>query len=308
MKLFAPEYYPAFQCIAGDCRHSCCIGWEIDIDPQSLNRFLQTPGSLGERLRQNISVDGETACFCLQGEEERCPFLNETGLCDLILEMGEDALCQICTDHPRFRSFYADRTEIGLGLCCEAAGRLLLGEQRPMKLTVVEDDGVDAPADPEERELLSLREALFEMLQDRSVPVAQRMEKLLPAEWISWPEWSAFLMQLERLDERWTQLLELLARPCEAAVPGWMEVPMEQLMCYLLYRHLPGALEDGDTEGRIRFCGLMGQLVARLSVLTGCATLDDLVEIARLYSSEIEYSDENTCAILDRIAQQYEGR
>ena len=82
---------------------------------------------------------------------------------------------------------------------------------------------------------------------------------------------------------------------------------MEQLMCYLLYRHLPGALENGDTQGRIRFAALMCQLVARLCRLNGCTTLDELVELARLYSSEIEYSDENTCAILDKIAQIYEG-
>ena len=55
-------------------------------------------------------------------------------------------------------------------------------------------------------------------------------------------------------------------------------------------------------------CLVLALLMVVPVLLTGCATLGDLVEIARLYSSEIEYSDENTCAILDRIAQQYEGR
>ena len=31
-----PDYYSAFRCIAGACKHSCCIGWEIDIDEESL--------------------------------------------------------------------------------------------------------------------------------------------------------------------------------------------------------------------------------------------------------------------------------
>ena len=307
MKLIAPERYLDFHCIAGACRHSCCIGWEIDIDPASLRRFQQMPGPMGERLRQNILVDGDTACFDLQGWEERCPFLNDDGLCDLILELGEDALCQICTDHPRFRSFFADRTEIGLGLCCEEAGRLLLGAEEPMHLTVIEDDGADEPADPEEQELLALRDSLFQQMQNRSLPMRHRVEALMPASDIDWQDWADFLLSLERLDERWAELLEQLPDAPDAPLADWLEIPLEQLMCCLLYRHLPGALEDGDIDGRIRFCALIWHLIARLCVQTGCKTLADLVELARLYSSEIEYSDENACAILEKLSQVYEG-
>ena len=307
MKLIAPDYYTKFQCIADRCRHSCCIGWVIDVDSNTLDYYHTIEGELGERLKNGIDEDGETPHFIL-GEGERCPFLNQNGLCDLILELGEDSLCQICTDHPRFRNFYADSVEIGLGLCCEAAGRLLLGAAEPMKLTVVEDDGADEPADPEEAGLLALRGSLFDMMQDRSLPVFQRAEKLLPADDIDWQDWSAFLLTLERLDERWAELLRLLPAPCRPFIPETLETPFEQLMCCLLYRHLPGALEDGDIDGRIRFCALMWQLIARLCALTGCASLDELTELARLYSSEIEYSDENTCAILERMAQIYEGR
>lgn len=307
MKLIAPKRYPDFHCIAGACRHSCCIGWEIDIDPDSLRRFQQMPGPIGDRLRQSIQLDGETACFELQGWEERCPFLNDDGLCDLILELGEDALCQICTDHPRFRSFFADRTEIGLGLCCEEAGRLLLGAEEPMRLTVIGDDGANEPADPEEQKLLALRDSLFEQMQDRTLPMTQRAEKLLPASEIDWQDWADFLLTLERLDEHWAELLEQLPQAPVHPMEDWLEIPMEQLMCCLLYRHLPGAMEDGDVDGRIRFCLLMWHLIARLCAQTGCKALADLVELARLYSSEIEYSDENTYAILERLSQTYEG-
>ena len=77
-----PDYYPAFRCIAGDCKHSCCIGWEIDIDEESLAKYRAMPGALGTRLRQNISA-GDPPHFVL-GEGERCPFLNQCGLCDRI--------------------------------------------------------------------------------------------------------------------------------------------------------------------------------------------------------------------------------
>ena len=303
MKLIASENYLHFQCIAGECRHSCCIGWEIDIDPDSLERFQNTPGEIGDRLRQNIEQDGESACFRLQGEEERCPFLNTDGLCDLILTLGEDTLCQICTDHPRFRHFYADRTEIGLGLCCEAAARLMLGASSPMRLIVLEDDGVFSPADPEEENLLALRSRLFDLMQDRSLPIERRVGSLLAPEQINWADWAAFLLTLERLDDRWAQLLRLLPEEPAHVLSPALEIPLEQLICCLIYRHLPGALEDGATQGRILFATLMWQLVARLCRHLQTTDVDGLAELARLYSSEIEYSEDNTCAILDRIAQ-----
>jgi len=306
MKWIAPERYLDFRCIAGACRHSCCIGWEIDIDPESLRRFQNVPGELGERLRQNIDISEDSACFRLQGEEERCPFLNRDGLCDLILALGEDALCQICTDHPRFRSFFSDRTEIGLGLCCEAAGRLMLGDERPMRLIVLQDDGKGAALPPHEKELLDLRNHLFELIQNRSLPIMQRVESLLPACRINRQAWTDFLLTLERLDERWAQLLKQLTDAPAAPLPSSMEIPLEQLMCCLLYRHLPGALEDGDIHGRILFSALLWHIIARLCGTHlhahGSVSLNDLVELARLASSEIEYSEENTRAILDRIA------
>lgn len=39
MKLYAPEYYKNFKCIADKCEHSCCIGWEIDIDEETLKKY-----------------------------------------------------------------------------------------------------------------------------------------------------------------------------------------------------------------------------------------------------------------------------
>ena len=30
MQYVYPDYYPKFHCLAQRCRHSCCIGWEIE--------------------------------------------------------------------------------------------------------------------------------------------------------------------------------------------------------------------------------------------------------------------------------------
>lgn len=290
MKLVAPAYYSHFRCKAGACRHSCCIGWEIDIDEDSLTRFRSVPGKLGRKLHNEI--DWENKCFRLN-EKEGCPFLNKDGLCELILALGEDSLCQICADHPRFRNFLAGRTEIGLGLCCEAAAELTLGQAEPMKLAMLEDDGTD---EEEDTAFLAFRDKLFAMAQDRSRTTAQRVEDILAACHIRLTvdtvHWAAFLLELERLDPQWEAYLQRLQEP-QLPAPRW-ETPLEQLLCYLLYRHLAGALEDGDLQGRVAYCCLMWKLLRHM-------LRDDLPELARMYSSEIEYSDENMDAILEEI-------
>ena len=291
MKLMAPDYYPAFRCIAGNCRHSCCIGWEIDVDEASMERFSQVQGELGQRLRENI--DRENGCFIL-GEGERCPFLNKEGLCDLIIGLGEDCLCQICADHPRFRNFLSDRTEIGLGLCCEAAAELILHRQEPMGFITLEDDGGDEEPDAA---FLAFREKLLALAQNRALPVEQRVKNILAACGVAMevdsPHWQRFLGQLERLDDAWLDVLARLSEPQQVVDSRW-EIPLEQLLCYLLFRHLAGALEDGDVQGRVAYCCLMWYLLRQM-------LRNDLPEIARLYSSEIEYSDENMEAILEEI-------
>ena len=303
MKLIAPDYFPGFACIAGACRHSCCIGWEIDIDEDTREYYRSVPGEIGERLAQNIADSGETACFRL-GEGERCPFLNKDNLCDLILSLGEESLCQICDDHPRFRNFFVGRTEIGLGLCCEAAGQLILLRETPTHLIELEDDGENESPDPDETDILSLRSELTALAQDRSKNIDARISALMSRSGlevdINCAHWSAFLLELERLDEIWADRLEELKTAPEANLSSEWDIPFEQFLVYLLYRHIPGALEDGEPSARIAYCALMTALLRRLFALN--PTTENLIELARLYSSELEYSDENIEAILQEIA------
>lgn len=313
MKLIAPDYYTQFKCIADQCKHSCCIGWVIDVDPDTLEYYHTIEGPLGERLKKGIDESGETAHFIL-GEGERCPFLNQTGLCDLITELGEESLCQICTDHPRYRNFYADRTEIGLGLCCEAAGELILKRQKKTELIVLEDDGEGEEPDVADVSLLTWRDQLFAIAQDRDLTIKERAAAILNAAEMNIPErslaeWADIYMELERLEESWTErLLELKETDISGApvldTPEW-EIAFEQLLVYFLYRQLPFALDDGEYEGRAAFCVLSYRMIRDLcrvhAVLHGSVSLDDLVDLARQYSAEIEYSDENVEALLDAL-------
>lgn len=302
MKLIVPNYYKNFNCTAGACRHNCCIGWEIDIDPETLAYYQTLGGELGKRLKQNISPEN-TPHFIL-GAGERCPFLNEDHLCDLITQLGEDGLCQICADHPRFRNYFADRTEMGLGLCCEAAGKLILSQQRPMTLTVLETDGIEEPADPVESAFFRLREQVFAALQDRDTPIEMRLQKMLELCGSSLPsrpmaEWIRLYQGLERLDPAWDERLQNTASA--PPLSAQWELPLEQLAVYFAYRHLAGALDDGRLAERAAFVALSIKMIRHLAGAEEALTLEKLTEIARQYSSEIEYSDENIEILLNSV-------
>ena len=312
MLMVYPDYYPEFSCIADRCRHSCCIGWEIDIDPESLTRFQAVEGPMGERLKNSISLEAEP--HFILGEGERCPFLNDKGLCDLILYGGEEILCQICTDHPRYRSFLPGRTEIGVGLCCEAAGQLILARKEPVKLCVT---GTEEETDQEAELLVALRQEALDMAQDRACSLPQRENALLERFGGWMPEltpsqWAEVYLDLERLEDPWTDLLETLRdhgheidREGFARYMVGREGEYEQLLVYFLYRHLLSAYEDGDVGSKVSFAVLSTRIIALLGALhwsrNGTFSFADQVELARQYSAEIEYSQDNLDALFTML-------
>ena len=308
MRQVYPNYYSQFHCTAGACRHSCCIGWEIDVDAAALEKYRAVSGELSEKLKKNIT-HGKAPHFRL-ADGERCTFLNDDNLCELILHGGEELLCQICADHPRFRNFFSTRTEIGLGLCCEEAARLILSQNETVTFI---NTGKAEPLDREEAALLALRDELFALAQDRSVPIAAREDAILRYVGTALPErnareWAAFYLLLERMDEAWTALLRDLGDADLTAFTAYMqprETEYEQLLCYFLYRHLSAALDDGDASGKAAFAVLSTRFLRQLGAWqyekTGRFTQGDQIELARLYSAEIEYSQENLDALYDEL-------
>ena len=87
MKLLAPEYYNDFKCIADKCRHSCCVGWEIDVDGDTMARYEALDSGYGPEIIGSIEK-GDTPHFRLC-EKDRCPHLDERGLCRIITELGK---------------------------------------------------------------------------------------------------------------------------------------------------------------------------------------------------------------------------
>ena len=302
-----PAYYEAFRCTAGACRHNCCIGWEIDIDATSAARYASQPGEMGERIRAAIEP-GEPPHFRLC-DAGRCAMLREDNLCEIQRTLGDGTLCDICRDHPRYRVFLPGRTEIGLGLCCEEAARLLLSQTEKATLC-----GEVSAAPPRETvELLLFRQKLLDAAQNRRLSLGGRMQKILALAGASLPRrtaraWAAFFASLEPLEEEFPEALSRLDGAVDFAgfhaVSAAWETEYEQLLVYFLLRHLL-ADEGNDMPQRAAFAvlstAMLYALGAAVRTENGAVSFAERVELARLWSANIEYSVEYMRAALDEL-------
>ena len=323
--VWVPNYYESFSCIASSCRHSCCIGWEIDVDADTLCYYDTVTGEMGQRLRASIDREADPPCFRLT-PDERCPFLNESGLCDLITELGEESLCRICDDHPRFRNVLSDRVELGLGLCCEAAAELILSQTEPFSVAELppEKAARERHAQEEREELdyltaalISHRESLLLLLCDRSRPLSDRIRHILMIcdihliesetnTFKSYASIAALLRDMERLDPAWDEHLRALESLTEDPLyelDGEDDVAYENLVCYFLYRYMTAdATYWPDAHPtRTAFAVICTVIIHAIHRATGGKDLDSLCEIARMFSCEIEYSEENLEILMGEV-------
>lgn len=290
MQIITPSYYKNFKCIADKCKHSCCIGWEIEVDDFTVEKYKAVKGNFASRLKENIDF-GDAPHFKLD-KDERCPFLNQNGLCDIIRNLGEDMLCQICSDHPRFRNFYGEYEEIGLGMTCEAAAEIILSSQ--------EKTIFNLPKDALEISLVGFREKLFNVLQDRTIAVDNRVDNMLALIDAKLPsaDWYGVFCGLERLDHEWDSYLTRIKCGIDIKKDTTLDTAYEQLLVYLIYRHFLDAQYDDMIKERVLFAALVYKVIKAMNTSD---TLSELIEIARLYSSEIEYSDENINILLSNL-------
>ena len=307
LKTIVPDYYKDFKCIADKCRHNCCIGWEIDIDPYTLELYKSLDDDFGESIMSHIDMDLPPHFRLAEGD--RCPNLRPDGLCEIICRLGEGGICEICREHPRFRYSFNSREEVGVGLCCEEAARLILTRGEKVSLVTMEDGDVVPPDD--EQDFFDFRERIFAIVGNRKLDICNRISRLTEYLGCSLPytdtdTWCDFFLSLERLDEAWGDMLEKLKasdirdiEKCTCALPG---ESAEQLITYFIYRHLSPAADGGDVNERILFALLSFYMIRAVYAVTGEGGIDHLCDVARTYSSEIEYSVENLDEVLFEVS------
>ncbi len=281
MKLRAPEYYKDFKCIADRCRHSCCIGWEIDIDPATREKYRST------EIEKSI-CDSETPHFSLS-EQDRCPHLDSRGLCRIILGHGEDFLCEICREHPRFYHSVPSGREVGVGMSCEEACRLILSSDNYANF--VEVGETDSQFEPSGFDGTALRGEVYSILS-RPIPLCEQLNEIRRRFCVPLLSDKAVLELLSSLEylEDGNRSLILSHDRAKEQTPE-TEKKLERAFAYFVFRHCSDA-EDADD-----FRASLGLALLCTELITSLTDGDNINDIARTVSEELEYSEENTEAI-----------
>lgn len=172
-----PHYYEKFFCTADQCPDTCCAGWQIVIDENSLEKYSNVSGDFGIRLLN--SIDWREGIF--EQYDKRCSFLNSENLCDIYKELGAEALCDTCRLYPRHIEEFENLREFSLSLSCPVAAKMILECQEPVKFLEEQDEQEECEDDFEDFDfllfdcLLEVREKLFSIVQNRKIPVEKRM-------------------------------------------------------------------------------------------------------------------------------------
>lgn len=311
MKLIVPKYYQNFKCRGGECSDNCCIGWEIDIDERTREKYFALPGSLGERIRENTVTEGSVCHFVLSGE--RCPFLNSDNLCDIITQKGEGYLSDICREHPRYYTTLGDCIFGGVGMCCEAAAELILTEKEPHEYITLDTDGEREECDGELLQIyLDLREEILKIFGRKTQSIVYTKEDLQKAVAIvqaradGEPEISCELREFSHEElveivenlELMTDELPTLLKKCGAEKEAELNNEninkyLHNILLYFLERYMPEAVCDGDFSGKFNIALFSLCVLATLFGAEENLTLERAVYLSKLYSKEVEYNEEN---------------
>ncbi|MEZ7532498.1 flagellin lysine-N-methylase [Veillonella atypica] len=291
-----PTFYHTFQCKADQCHHTCCQKWTIDVDEETAKLYQTLPTPLGEDLRKFMTVDDEGYYFMFSDKQPTCPLLREDGLCRVVLELGEDSLCDTCHMHPRFYKYIEDLELCGVGLSCEESVEKLLATEGDQLLFTIEDDDCEFTA--EDRPVL---ENIFDLLALGINPAICQFTLNHSIHYCQ--ELVTIYKKTEPIDEEWTkQLAHLEAMLSSTTASTTMDLlnadiidvsALNKVYQYILYRQID-MLAEYSLESLVRYAFDATVFIALLTHQFG-----NLPEQIRRWSEQIEYDEDNVAFLFN---------
>lgn len=281
------KVYSEFKCKADKCKHSCCKGWEIDIDEDTLDYYKSLDTELGNEIRENIH-EGDDTFFKLTSDG-RCPFLKDSGLCKIIEELGEDGLCDICRLHPRFFESINDFSLAGVGLSCEKSSELLF-EKSSLEFIICDNDKIISFKELLELLNLSIPEECFKpsnVIKDYLDEV--RIERILDIFYNTEPIDDSWINEVLMIKKEYKDHLDLLR--------GENADKYEIIYEYILFRQLE-LVEDYGIKNIISYAAC-----SIIFIMLYESSFHDNIEAVRRWSEQIEYNEDNTAYLLKEVAK-----
>ena len=267
------EIYREFKCKADKCNHSCCKGWEIDIDDDTLIFYDSLDTKLGKEIRKNIDRENDNS-FILTNDK-KCPFLKDDGLCRIIQEMGEDGLCDICRLHPRFFLDIDNYSLAGVGLSCERSCELLAKKEK-LLFVIDDEEKVDLA---KLLELLNIDEPNLKLNNMDDV----NLEKMLN-----------IFYKTEPIDDNWKREVLYIKENCKSLEKIDLS-KYNVIYQYIIFRQLNKFRKLGINR-IIKYAKYSIAYIILSDILNG-----DFIEAVRRWSEQIEYNEDNVAFVIDSL-------
>lgn len=356
-----PDTVLRFSCIAGKCPDTCCAGWEVDLDRETEEYYRYVEGPFGKRLRRSMKTEMETGadgeeirtCFFPLTEQNRCLFLNERNLCEIITHLGPEAISVVCDEYPRYFEQIGNYQQMDMSLSCMEFGRIFLSSG-PVCLQRVEDDADRGWGDTDRerlRKIVEIRNESVGYLQNEKNPESwrEKMDEIERRIGIAPVREKAEdlirrMDELEVIDQRWSDTMEQVRRAVathpdferdafdqsherekrknsqsetcvdevgiqrvsrlefervhEDCIPGWFT----KLCVYFVFRYTLDMYTDDDAAGVFRYLDRSLHFLWLMCWSRWLASgrklmIDDMIDLAHLYSRQVEHCEENVAAL-----------
>ncbi len=138
------DYINQFQCIGPTCEDSCCRGWNVTVDRDTYEHYINHPDPAFSTEAKGVlrppSPGGSGASYSSlkmlpSGE---CPFLGADFLCSIQTRFGEEMLPPACSGYPREDSMVNGLRERSCSTSCPEVARIVLLRENKLQLSQVE--------------------------------------------------------------------------------------------------------------------------------------------------------------------------
>ncbi|MDI9218420.1 flagellin lysine-N-methylase [Clostridium tertium] len=163
--------YEKFKCTADKCKFTCCKGWDINVDTNTYNKWREKDDL--NYLLDNVKLiksNGENSYLIKKETKGACPLLSNEGLCNIVINHGDENLSLTCKNFPRIENEFEDVRELTLSCSCPEVVNIISDMKEK---TYIESN--DSLSYVEDLGCLKIRESLVNIIQKDEIRIEDKL-------------------------------------------------------------------------------------------------------------------------------------
>ena len=133
--MYKTSYYDDFKCIGSECPNSCCVGWEIDLDINTFQKYRDLQDSnINKCISINQKPTNDKFAKIKNVNDQRCSFLDNNNLCNIQKKYSEKLLSPTCSNFPRRKVDFGSKQLLSCLLSCPEISRIFFADNEQFKI------------------------------------------------------------------------------------------------------------------------------------------------------------------------------